>query len=166
MVADLPATDRAHGLVRCPSQKPNVVVGHPSLHKFCIDFVECRSMEANERLLYIILPIKLKSNNAFSFWVTDTIEPALSSLHQDPRKSFGLSCTHVLLPGCFRGVGRAQVNSNAMIALLTSPPAFSTIECNVFDERRTLANVVTRLIAGVSSVGAIGLNLLRTCRPP
>jgi len=94
------------------------------------------------------------------------MEAALRSLHQDPRKSFGLSYAHVFLPGCFRDMGRAQVNSNVMIALRTSPPAFSTIECNVVGERRTLANVVTRFIAGVSSVGAIGLNLLRTCRPP
>ena len=59
MVADLPATDRAHGLVRCPSQKQIDAAGHPSLHKFCMSFVmERGSMEANERLLYIILPIK------------------------------------------------------------------------------------------------------------
>lgn len=58
MVADLSATDRAHGLVRCPSQKQIDVVGHPSLHNFCISFAECGSMEANGRLLYIILPIK------------------------------------------------------------------------------------------------------------
>src|SRR5258707_942919 len=49
-----------------------------------------------------------------------------------------------------------------MSALRTSPPQLSTIECNVLGERRTLANVVTRLIAGVSSVAAIGLNLSRS----
>jgi hypothetical protein len=46
-----------------------------------------------------------------------------------------------------------------MIALRTSPPAPSTIECNVLAERRTLANVVTRFTAEVSNVDAIGLNL-------
>ena len=76
--------------------------------------------------------------------------------------SFGLSYTHVILPDCFRDDGRAQVNSNVMIALRTSPPALSTIECNVLGERRKLANVVTRFTAEVSSIDAIALNL---CAP-
>lgn len=46
-----------------------------------------------------------------------------------------------------------------MIALRTSPAAASVIECGVFGERRTFANVVTRFTAEVSSVDAIGLNL-------
>lgn len=46
-----------------------------------------------------------------------------------------------------------------MIALRTSPAAPSAIECNVFGERRTFANVVARFTAEVSSVSAIGLNL-------
>jgi hypothetical protein len=67
--------------------------------------------------------------------------------------------THVSLLDCFREVGRAQVNSNVMIALRTSPLAPSTIEFSVFGKSRTLANAVTRFTAQVSSVGAIGLNL-------
>jgi hypothetical protein len=58
MVEDLPATDRAHGLVRCPWQKQIDVMGHPSLHNFSINFAESGSMEADKRLLYIILPIR------------------------------------------------------------------------------------------------------------
>lgn len=72
----------------------------------------------------------------------------------------------MFLPDCFRDLERAQVNSNVMIALRTSPPAPSRIELSVFGEGRTLANAVTRFTAEASSVGAIGLNLLRgICRP-
>lgn len=52
-----------------------------------------------------------------------------------------------------------------MIALRTSPPAPSRIECNVFGEGRTLASIVTRFTAEASSVAAMGLNLSRICRP-
>jgi len=81
--------------------------------------------------------------------------------------SFGLQLTHLFLPDCFRDdVGRAQLNSNVMIALRTSPPAPSTIESNALGKRRTLANVITRFTAKVSNVGAIGLNLRAICRSP
>lgn len=52
-----------------------------------------------------------------------------------------------------------------MITLRTSPPAPSSIECNVFGEGRTLASAVTRFTAEARSVAAIGLNLLLACRP-
>jgi hypothetical protein len=70
--------------------------------------------------------------------------------------------THLDLLDCFPDAERAQVNSNVMVALRTSPPAPSTIEFKMPCERRTFANVVTRFNAEASRVGAIGLNLKLT----
>ena len=82
--------------------------------------------------------------------------------HQRPKMLLGRRPTDLSLLDCLRDTGPAQVNSNVMIALRTSPPAPSTIECNMLGESRTFADAVTRFTAEVSSVGATGLNL---CAP-